>query len=177
MAKEKAYKRWDDEKIERIRDLWIRGKHVEDIAIECDVNRVTLKKYITEWIKEGRFPSRKLSDLEYKKRKPYTKSGKYCKPKEETISLFRNPKGYATFMPGKSKIPINDTTVRCTREVASQCAFGAGDFQANNCDFCLITGESRKCSWKECNHFLKITKEQKRYVSIYSMKGSMDRIL
>ena len=165
-----------DEEAKQVMDSYTAGRRIEDIANEVGINYSTLKWKINLWLKAGVLKKRKSAD-----RKPYQfksveaernrKERKDAKVRQPKKKVFRVR--YERFVKGITPIPISEP-VKCTREVSMKCVFGTSEFMPYNCDFCSITGTSRKCPAKACIHFLEVSETQKKYVSDTSLIGSMD---
>lgn len=152
--------------------LYNEGERLDDIAIEVGMPLTTLKRRITAWKHDGTLPPGIRSNRKIKKYEHHKPLSEY-KPRE--YSGFPRCKE-ARFIPGKTPIPTNETTVKCTKGISKTCRFGVGECLSYKCDFITITGQMRGCPAKACTHYEKITKEKPRYVSQFSMRGSSEDI-
>lgn len=65
-------------------------------------------------------------------------------------------------------LKVNDEPIKCTQSVARTCIYGERWGCSDNglCRFILCEGHSRGCSPKKCVYYQKVTKENKRRLSI-----------
>ena len=163
----------NDDLQKRIINLYHDGERLEDIANEVGMPLSTLKRRVTAWKKDGTLPQERLRKNAKRKKPEYKKPRSEWKPRD--YSYLANSRSIV-FIPGKTPIPTNETTVKCTKGISKTCRFGVGECLAYNCDFITITGQMRGCPAKACTHYEKITKEKPRYVSSFSMRGSSEDV-
>lgn len=120
----------------RIKELYLAGDTINDIAKQLNANPNTVQTYIRNMKRDGELPRGRRK--------------KQFIPKTNSIKEM-------------SKV-WNEEAVYCTLGLSRKCVWGAPETgnPPNLCNYCAIVGHSRGCHWKECHRFVKITERTPR---------------
>lgn len=153
-----------DEVKTKVRDAYMTGARVQDIAKDLGLNANSLKKYITKWKKEGFIPlglRENRTWIRKKETKPRHRRTK-AEMQAEMIAMEGEEAPTSIMKHNLERICWNEEPIKCTRNVSRNCIWGTAESAANLCDFLCRTGRSRGCHWKECRRFVQVTEDNPR---------------